>query len=340
MPLQVWGGGGWTTDDSAAKPAVKTLGKTGKTPSKPTDLEREKSVPAWRADRAKPPNGGTLSKNAWNVLDRVSARVGHNLQVQQGGHNVSGDPTSKGTHDGGGAVDLFVKGMSKQQRLNAVAELRANGAAAWLRTPEYGWNNPDDEHIHAIFMDDPELAPVARSQVKQYKQGLNGLANKAPDPFKNLKITTTSQLSPVSNRSTDLERERALPAVDEEPLKRKPQLELKLPEGLAALMRKMTTTSAGFPIVGDKNNAVMRSAPDNNLSEEEIWEKYKKDRLDQVHKEVGPPRDVHLRRSRKPVLVPKTKRPVRMQPVDPWSAPAWRRLSRWPTQAEWLNRNI
>jgi hypothetical protein len=162
----------------APKPAPKPAPKQ----HVPTDLEREKT-PTWKADRTQPPKGGTLSQDAWNILDRVGQRTHQNLQVQQGGFNAAGDPTSKGTHDGGGAVDLFVKGMTPQEQLDLVSELRNEGVAAWLRTPEYGWNDPNDEHIHAIFMNDPKLSPVARAQVEQYNNGQNGLANHGPDPF-------------------------------------------------------------------------------------------------------------------------------------------------------------
>ncbi len=155
---------------------------------KPTDLELEKTPPR-RAARERPAKGGSISEDAWRILDEVSQRTNTSLRVQQGGRNTGGDPTSKGTHDGGGAVDLFVNGMTPQQQLDVVSELRNQGVAAWLRTPEYGWNVPNDDHIHAIFMNDPDLSPVAREQVKQYKRGQNGLANHGPDPFPRTKVT-------------------------------------------------------------------------------------------------------------------------------------------------------
>jgi hypothetical protein len=72
--------------------------------------------------------------------------------------------------------------MTKAQQLNLVRELRERNVAAWLRSPEYGWNQPKNIHIHGIVKDTPGLSYGARRQVINYNDGKNGLASKKKDP--------------------------------------------------------------------------------------------------------------------------------------------------------------
>jgi len=61
---------------------------------------------------------------------------------------------SGGTHDGGGALDIKVSGLTTTQRWRTVRALRAAGFAAWLRTPgQCGGCWP--YHIHAIAIGTP-----------------------------------------------------------------------------------------------------------------------------------------------------------------------------------------
>lgn len=85
---------------------------------------------------------------------------------------------SAGTHDGGGAIDLSVAGLSPAARERLVRALREAGFAAWLRrTPTFSI-----DHVHAIAVGDPDLPPAARSQVRDYFQGRDGLKGRRRDP--------------------------------------------------------------------------------------------------------------------------------------------------------------
>lgn len=100
------------------------------------------------------------------------------LVVEQGSYSPGNDPTSAGTHDGGGAVDLDAEALTRAQRTALVTALRKVGFAAWLRTPSQGdW----PLHIHAIAVNDTDLSTPAQKQVGMYYLGRNGLANNGPD---------------------------------------------------------------------------------------------------------------------------------------------------------------
>lgn len=98
--------------------------------------------------------------------------------VEQGSYSPGDDPTSAGTHDGGGAVDLDAEALSGAQRTALVTALRRVGFAAWLRNP-----NQDDWpwHVHGIAVNDTDLSTPAQTQVGRYYLGRNGLANNGPD---------------------------------------------------------------------------------------------------------------------------------------------------------------
>jgi len=99
------------------------------------------------------------------------------LVLTQGSYSTSVSQ-SGGTHDGGGALDVRARDLTGSQRDSVVTALRKQGFAAWLRTPSQGdW----PYHIHAIAIGDKELSPAAKQQVTDYKNGLNGLANKGAD---------------------------------------------------------------------------------------------------------------------------------------------------------------
>ena len=127
--------------------------------------------------------GHTLTQRLWWLLDdaREAAKLpSGSARVMQGSyHSTVG--ASAGTHDGGGAIDLSIRGLATSQQLALVKELRRRNGCAWLRTREYGWTG--DPHIHCIVRDEPDLAPAARAQVADYDRGRNGLANHRPDPF-------------------------------------------------------------------------------------------------------------------------------------------------------------
>ena len=97
--------------------------------------------------------------------------------VTQGSYNAGGVAESAGTHDGGGAVDIAVT-SGCGARPNAVRALRTVGFAAWFRPfiPDL-W----DAHIHAIAVNDTELAAGAPAQVSEYYRGFDGLAGDGLD---------------------------------------------------------------------------------------------------------------------------------------------------------------
>jgi hypothetical protein len=113
-----------------------------------------------------------------DMLAEAKRLAGRNLVLDQGSYNPGGDPTSVGTHDGGGVIDVSVKGMNAATRTSVARALRRVGFAAWVRSPRQGdwpW------HIHAAAISDTDLSPQAQHQIGDYYLGLNGLANRRPD---------------------------------------------------------------------------------------------------------------------------------------------------------------
>lgn len=103
---------------------------------------------------------------------------GLNFVVEQGSYSPGTDPSSAGTHDGGGVLDVDAETLTASQRTKAVTALRKVGFAAWLRTPSQGdW----PLHIHAVAISDTDLSTQAQEQVGAYYEGRNGLANNAAD---------------------------------------------------------------------------------------------------------------------------------------------------------------
>lgn len=128
-----------------------------------------------------------IDRRTQRMLTEAESRLGRRLVLEQGSYNPGGDPTSAGTHDGGGVVDISVKSMSTTTRTQVVRQLRQVGFAAWLRSPAQGdwpW------HIHAVAISDTDLSSQAQHQVGDYYLGLNGLANGNPDDGPRVRIHT------------------------------------------------------------------------------------------------------------------------------------------------------
>ncbi|GAA2213844.1 peptidoglycan-binding protein [Nonomuraea monospora] len=122
--------------------------------------------------------GFVVNARTNSMLTEAKRLLGRDFALDQGSYNPGGDPTSAGTHDGGGVVDVSVAGMSAATRTATVRALRRVGFAAWLRSPQQGdwpW------HIHAAAISDPSLSGQAQHQVGDYYLGLNGLANRGRD---------------------------------------------------------------------------------------------------------------------------------------------------------------
>lgn len=122
--------------------------------------------------------GHTLNTRTRAMLLEAERRLGRTLTVTQGSYNEGGVGASAGTHDGGGAIDLSVSGMSTTVRTNVVRQLRTVGFAAWYRSPAEGDWGP---HIHVIALADTDQSTGARNQAGDYYLGLNGLANRGQD---------------------------------------------------------------------------------------------------------------------------------------------------------------
>lgn len=111
--------------------------------------------------------GVTLNKRTRAMIWEAERRLGYRFDVLQGSYHP-GVGASAGTHDLGGAVDLW---PTTGDVTKAVHVLRRVGFAAWERTPAQGFGF----HIHAIAIGDRELAPLAAGQVTSYYNGCNGL---------------------------------------------------------------------------------------------------------------------------------------------------------------------
>jgi hypothetical protein len=123
--------------------------------------------------------GVLLDSRTAAMMDEVARLVGPDLYVRptQGSYS-GGVSASAGTHDGGGAIDLAARDLTPGQRARLVAAMRRVGFAAWLRTPaQSDW----PYHVHGVAVGCPDLSRGAANQVRDYLNGLNGLAGKGRD---------------------------------------------------------------------------------------------------------------------------------------------------------------
>jgi len=122
-------------------------------------------------------SGKRVNTRTRNMLSAADAMLSWGIVLTQGSY-TSSNPSSAGTHDGGGVVDISVTNLTTTQRWQTVKALRTVGFAAWLRNPSQGdW----PYHIHAAAVSDPDLSQPARNQIHDYYFGRNGLANHAAD---------------------------------------------------------------------------------------------------------------------------------------------------------------
>ncbi|GAB1688746.1 peptidoglycan-binding domain-containing protein [Krasilnikovia sp. M28-CT-15] len=132
-------------------------------------------------------DGKVVDARTQAMLTEAERLLGARLKLDQGSYNPGGDPTSAGTHDGGGVVDISVTGMNAATRTATARALRQVGFAAWVRDPSQGdwpW------HIHAAAINDTDLSTQAQHQTGDYYLGRNGLANQKPDDGPKVAIHT------------------------------------------------------------------------------------------------------------------------------------------------------
>lgn len=132
-------------------------------------------------------DGIVINTRTQAMLAEAQRLLGRTLTLSQGSYNPGGDPTSAGTHDGGGVVDVSVNGMTAATRTTVCRVLRQVGFAAWIRNPsqaDWPW------HIHAAAINDTDLSGPAQHQIGDYYLGMNGLANRGPDDGPKVTIHT------------------------------------------------------------------------------------------------------------------------------------------------------
>lgn len=121
--------------------------------------------------------GVTINTRTKAMLLEAERLTGTTVSLTQGSYNPGGVDASAGTHDGGGAMDISVSGMSSTTRTNFIKALRQVGFAAWYRTPAQGFAY----HVHAEAISDPDLSSGAQHQTGDYYLGMNGLAGRGAD---------------------------------------------------------------------------------------------------------------------------------------------------------------
>jgi peptidoglycan hydrolase-like protein with peptidoglycan-binding domain len=162
-------------------PGVDSLTKLGQRSAYPFTVKRKPvandNEPAHDYTRVTY-GGKRVNQRTKVILERAAAIFGQGFTLIQGSYN-KGVSASAGTHDGGGVVDISVSGWSRSKMDNAVQALRKAGMAAWLRTPSDGFSY----HIHGVAIGDREMSSAAKSQIQQWREDRNGLANRAKDPY-------------------------------------------------------------------------------------------------------------------------------------------------------------
>jgi hypothetical protein len=160
---------GYTGIDASGLPGRTSLEKLGDGRYTVTSPVSAGSRVAYR--------GVTINTRTKAMLLAAEQLAGITVSLTQGSYNPGGVDASAGTHDGGGAMDISVSGMSSTTRTNLIKALRQVGFAAWYRTPAQGFAY----HVHAMAISDPDLSSGAQHQTGDYYLGLNGLAGRGAD---------------------------------------------------------------------------------------------------------------------------------------------------------------
>lgn len=119
----------------------------------------------------------------WAWWDAVCRDLGFVPTITQGAfmtRSGGGADASAGYHDHAGTFDLRVWDLTDTQVFQVVRTLRANGAAAWLRSPQHG--GFDDPHIHFVLGTDEPLSGGASYQWLAYINGGDGMGGRDYHP--------------------------------------------------------------------------------------------------------------------------------------------------------------
>ncbi|GLY38505.1 peptidoglycan-binding protein [Amycolatopsis sp. NBRC 101858] len=160
---------GYTGIDASGLPGKTSLEKLGEGRYTVTSPVSAGSRVSYR--------GVTINTRTKAMLLEAERLTGTTVSLTQGSYNPGGVDASAGTHDGGGAMDISVSGMSSTTRTNFIKALRQVGFAAWYRTPAQGFAY----HVHAEAVSDPDLSSGAQHQTGDYYLGMNGLAGRGAD---------------------------------------------------------------------------------------------------------------------------------------------------------------
>lgn len=115
--------------------------------------------------------GFLFDERTMHMILWAEKNAGFRFRITQGSYS-DGVAASAGTHDGGGAADFSVRLMREAKRTVMLNSLKKAGFAAWYRVKANGFTS---NHVHAIAIACPDLAPLAKSQVKDYDKHLDGL---------------------------------------------------------------------------------------------------------------------------------------------------------------------
>ncbi|MEZ0313202.1 MAG: hypothetical protein ACAI38_15620 [Myxococcota bacterium] len=126
----------------------------------------------------------TVNARTLKMLQQVQRTLHGRLKVRliRGSYTGGDDDRGAHPHQGGGAVDLSVRGMGAADIDQLVLALREAGFAAWYRARE------DRPHVHAVAVGDREMSASAAWQVRAYFRGRDGRSHAGPDAHKHLSI--------------------------------------------------------------------------------------------------------------------------------------------------------
>lgn len=130
---------------------------------------------------------GKVTDRRTAFMFKEAVRLGGPMRITQGSYST-GVAASAGTHNGGGVLDLSTRGLTLPQINRRVRALRRVGFAAWHRTIADGFS----DHIHAVAVKCPDLAPLAAAQVADLRRGRNGLRGHGLDRHRGMKLPVVS----------------------------------------------------------------------------------------------------------------------------------------------------